>query len=85
MTETVNENKTKSELLIEINNLKKQIKNNNEFLTDTGIIQRETFMSRVEALEENTVKKIDDLIAECVNETGRDFPWLLVDQKIILK
>jgi len=83
MSEKINENKTKSELLVEINNLKKQISDNEEFLTDIGIIQKETFMSRIEALEENTVKKIDDLIAECVSETGRDFPWILVDQKII--
>ena len=74
MAEKINENKTKTELLFEINNLKKQISDNEEFLTEIGIIQKETFMSRIEALEENTLKKMDELIAECVNETGRDFP-----------
>ena len=84
MTKNINENKTKSELLVEINNLKKEISDNEEFLTDIGIIKRETFMSRIEAIEENTVKKIDNLIAACVSETGRDFPWILVDQKILI-
>jgi len=82
MTE-VKENKTKSELLVEINNLKKQIADNEEFLTDIGIIKKETFMSRIEALEENTRQKIFDLISDCVAETGRDFPWIMVDEKII--
>ena len=79
----INENKTKSELLVEINNLKKQITDQNEFLTDIGVIQKETFMSRIEAIEENTMHKIYDLIAACFYETGRDFPWILVDKKII--
>lgn len=81
MTSSVKENKTKSELLVEINNLKKQITDNEEFLTDIGIVKKETFMSRIEAMEENTMHKIDDLIATCVSETGRDFPWILISEK----
>ena len=45
----------------------------------------ETFMTRIEALEEHTINKINDLIADCVNETGRDFPWILVEQKTAFK
>ncbi len=81
MTEHVKENKTKAELIIEINNLKKQINDNNEHLIELGIIQKETFMSRIEALEENTLKNIDNLIAACVSETGRDFPWIILNRK----
>lgn len=71
------ENKTKADLLVEINNLKKQISDNEDFLTDIGIIQKETFMSRIEAIEENTAKKIEAIINDCVAETGREFPWVL--------
>lgn len=85
MTNQINENKTKAEMLVEINNLKKQISENKDFLTEIGIVQRETFMSRIEALEEHTINKINDLIAECVAETGRDFPWILVEQKTAFK
>lgn len=85
MTNQINENKTKAEMLVEINNLKKQISDNKDFLTEIGIVQRETFMSRIEALEEHTINKINDLIAECVAETGRDFPWILVEQKTAFK
>lgn len=74
--------KTKAELLIEINNLKKQINDNNELLADIGLIQRDTFLTRIEVIEENTLKKIENLITDCVNETGREFPWILVEQKI---
>lgn len=85
MINQINENKTKAEMLVEINNLKKQISDNKDFLTEIGIVQRETFMSRIEALEEHTINKINDLIADCVNETGRDFPWILVEQKTAFK
>ena len=85
MTNQINENKTKAEMLVEINNLKKQLSENKDFLTEIGIVQKETFMSRIEALEEHTINKINDLIAECVTETGRDFPWILVEQKTAFK
>lgn len=63
--------KTKAELLVEMNNLKNEIKNQNELLINAGIKKRKTMLSEIELLESDTRKHILYIIKECEKKTGR--------------
>jgi len=64
---------TKTELMIQINNYKKALKDKDEQLMDAGIIKRETLMNQIDLIEQDATDKITQIIKDCEKKTGRAF------------
>lgn len=71
MTKKIRE--TKADLKKEIEKLTNKIDEKNEQLIAAGIIKRDTLISQIEEIENETRKTIKYIVSSCEKRTGREF------------